>query len=87
VFTGEKINVDGEYARCSMSPAAGSGERVDRGRRRGCGAGVHAVLSKMSGFAEQVRSGDWKGHTERQADRNVVNIGIGGGSDLGPVSG
>ena len=34
-------------------------------------------------FAEQVRSGDWHGHTGRPI-RNVVNIGI-GGSDLGPV--
>ena len=44
---------------------------------------VHAVLDKMSGFAERVRSGAWKGHTGKKI-RNVVNIGI-GGSDLGPV--
>jgi glucose-6-phosphate isomerase len=44
---------------------------------------VHAVLDKMSGFSERVRSGDWKGHTGAPI-RNVVNIGI-GGSDLGPV--
>jgi glucose-6-phosphate isomerase len=44
---------------------------------------VHAVLDKMSAFAERVRSGAWKGHTGRPI-RNVVNIGI-GGSDLGPV--
>jgi len=44
---------------------------------------VHAVLDKMAGFAQQVRSGDWLGHTGRPI-RNVVNIGI-GGSDLGPV--
>ena len=45
--------------------------------------GVHAVLDKMAGFAERVRSGAWKGHTGKRI-RNVVNIGI-GGSDLGPV--
>jgi glucose-6-phosphate isomerase len=45
--------------------------------------GVHAVLDKMAGFAERVRSGAWKGHTGKRL-RNVVNIGI-GGSDLGPV--
>ena len=44
---------------------------------------VHAVLDKMSGFADRVRSGEWQGHTGRRI-RNVVNIGI-GGSDLGPV--
>ncbi|WP_333737762.1 glucose-6-phosphate isomerase [Streptomyces sp. IBSBF 2806] len=45
--------------------------------------GVHAVLGKMSAFAERVRSGEWTGHTGRRI-RNVVNIGI-GGSDLGPA--
>jgi glucose-6-phosphate isomerase len=44
---------------------------------------VHAVLDRMSAFAERVRSGDWKGHTGKRI-RNIVNIGI-GGSDLGPV--
>ena len=44
---------------------------------------VHAVLEKMAGFAQQVRSGHWSGYTGRPI-RNVVNIGI-GGSDLGPV--
>jgi glucose-6-phosphate isomerase len=44
---------------------------------------VHAVLDKMAGFATQVRSGAWTGHTGKRI-RNVVNIGI-GGSDLGPV--
>ncbi|MFJ9925395.1 glucose-6-phosphate isomerase [Streptomyces misionensis] len=44
---------------------------------------VHAVLDKMAGFAERVRSGAWTGHTGKRI-RNVVNIGI-GGSDLGPA--
>jgi glucose-6-phosphate isomerase len=44
---------------------------------------VHDVLDRMTGFADRVRSGDWKGHTGKPI-RNVVNIGI-GGSDLGPV--
>jgi len=44
---------------------------------------VHAVLNKMSAFAEQVRSGAWTGHTGKRI-RNVINVGI-GGSDLGPV--
>jgi glucose-6-phosphate isomerase len=44
---------------------------------------VHAVLARMRGFADQVRSGRWLGHTGRPV-RNVVNLGI-GGSDLGPA--
>ncbi|MFI9389359.1 glucose-6-phosphate isomerase [Streptomyces bauhiniae] len=44
---------------------------------------VHAVLDKMSGFADRVRSGEWTGHTGKRI-RNIVNIGI-GGSDLGPA--
>ena len=44
---------------------------------------VHAVLDRMAEFSQQIRSGEWKGHTGRPI-RNVVNIGI-GGSDLGPA--
>ncbi|MFF7209750.1 glucose-6-phosphate isomerase [Streptomyces sp. NPDC008238] len=44
---------------------------------------VHAVLDRMSAFADRVRSGEWTGHTGKRI-RNVVNIGI-GGSDLGPA--
>jgi len=44
---------------------------------------VNAVLAKMRGFTDQVRSGAWKGHTGKRIT-DVVNIGI-GGSDLGPV--
>ena len=44
---------------------------------------VHAVLDRMSAFADRIRSGEWVGYTGKRI-RNVVNIGI-GGSDLGPV--
>ncbi len=44
---------------------------------------VHAVLDKMAGFADRVRSGAWLGHTGKRI-KNIINIGI-GGSDLGPV--
>ena len=44
---------------------------------------VHAMLARMSAFADRVRSGAWTGHTHSRI-RNVINIGI-GGSDLGPV--
>ena len=45
--------------------------------------GVHEVLDRMASFSDEVRSGEWEGHTGRPI-RNIVNIGI-GGSDLGPV--
>ena len=44
---------------------------------------VHDVLDRMADFADQIRSGAWRGHTGK-AIVNVVNVGI-GGSDLGPV--
>lgn len=44
---------------------------------------VNAVLEKMAGFAERVRSGEWKGYTGKKI-KNIINIGI-GGSDLGPA--
>jgi glucose-6-phosphate isomerase len=46
-------------------------------------AQVHEVLDRMAQFADQIRSGEWKGYTGK-AIRNIVNVGI-GGSDLGPV--
>ncbi|AKJ13886.1 glucose-6-phosphate isomerase [Streptomyces incarnatus] len=44
---------------------------------------VHAVLDRMSDFADRVRSGAWTGHTGKRI-KSVVNVGI-GGSDLGPA--
>lgn len=46
-------------------------------------AGVHEVLDKVYAFADQVRSGQWRGVTGKPIT-TIVNIGI-GGSDLGPV--
>ncbi|MFC9624124.1 glucose-6-phosphate isomerase [Streptomyces sp. NPDC056930] len=46
-------------------------------------AQVHEVLDRMAAFADQVRSGAWKGATGKPI-RNIINVGI-GGSDLGPV--
>ena len=43
---------------------------------------VNAVLEKMRGFCDQVRNGEWLGHTGKPIE-SIVNIGI-GGSDLGP---
>lgn len=44
---------------------------------------VNAVLTKMSGFANRLHSGEIKGYTGEKIT-DIVNIGI-GGSDLGPV--
>ncbi|GCD77686.1 glucose-6-phosphate isomerase [Thermaurantimonas aggregans] len=46
-------------------------------------ADVRAVLERMKIFSEEVRSGKWKGFTDKPIT-DVVNIGI-GGSDLGPL--
>jgi len=82
MFRGEKINVTEGRAVLHVALRAPSTEciLVDG---RDVVPDVHAVLEKMSVFAEAVRSGEFKGHTGRRI-RKVVNIGI-GGSDLGPV--
>jgi glucose-6-phosphate isomerase len=46
-------------------------------------AEVHETLDRMAAFADEIRSGTWKGATGRPI-RSIINIGI-GGSDLGPV--
>jgi len=43
---------------------------------------VNRVLAKMRVFSEKVRSGEWRGYTNKPIT-DIVNIGI-GGSDLGP---
>jgi len=44
---------------------------------------VNAVLEKMAGFANKIRTKEWKGFTGKPI-KNIINIGI-GGSDLGPA--
>jgi glucose-6-phosphate isomerase len=44
---------------------------------------VNAVLEKMHGFSEKIRTGEWKGFTGKSIT-DLVHIGI-GGSNLGPV--
>ena len=82
MFRGEKINVSEKRAVLHIALRAPrdasivvDGENVV--------PQVHAVLDKMTDFANRVRSGAWQGHTGKRI-RNVINIGI-GGSDLGPV--
>jgi glucose-6-phosphate isomerase len=82
MFRGEKINITENRAVLHVALRAPKGESIVVDGEDVV-PGVHAVLDKMSGFADRVRSGQWKGHTGKRI-RNVVNIGI-GGSDLGPV--
>jgi len=79
LFKGNKINFTENRAvyhvalrNTSNQPMSVDGESVVEG--------VNAVLEHMREFSEQVRSGEWKGHTGKKI-ASIVNIGI-GGSDL-----
>ncbi|MFF1446716.1 glucose-6-phosphate isomerase [Streptomyces sp. NPDC058274] len=82
MFRGEKINVTEGRAVLHTALRAPRGAVVEVDGENVVPA-VHAVLDKMAGFAQRVRSGEWTGHTGKRI-KNVVNIGI-GGSDLGPA--
>ena len=82
MFTGEHINVSEDRAvlHTALRAPAGTALVVDG---QDVTRDVHAVLDKMSAFAERVRGKEWRGATG-QPIATVVNIGI-GGSDLGPA--
>ena len=82
MFSGEKINITEKRAVLHVALRAPKGQSilVDG---EDVVPKVHEVLDRMSAFCDRVRSGEWKGFTDKPI-RNVVNIGI-GGSDLGPV--
>ena len=82
MFTGEKINITEGRAVLHVALRAPKDEKIVVDGEDVVPE-VHKVLEKMAGFADKVRSGEWKGHTGKRI-RNVVNVGI-GGSDLGPV--
>ena len=82
MFTGEKINITENRAVLHVALRAPKGEKILVDGEDQV-ALVHEVLEKMAGFADKIRSGEWKGHTGKPI-KNIVNIGI-GGSDLGPV--
>ncbi len=82
MFTGEKINITENRAVLHVALRAPKTESIMLDGEDVVPP-VHAVLDKMSAFADRVRSGAWKGHTGKKI-KNIVNIGI-GGSDLGPV--
>jgi len=82
MFGGEKINITEKRAvlHTALRAPRGASIVVDG---ENVVPKVHAVLDRMTDFANRIRSGEWKGHTGKRI-RNVVNVGI-GGSDLGPV--
>ncbi|MCG6496223.1 glucose-6-phosphate isomerase [Kitasatospora sp. A2-31] len=82
MFRGEKINNTEHRAVLHTALRAPRGAVIEVDGENVVPA-VHAVLDKMAAFAEQVRGGEWRGHTGKRI-RAVVNIGI-GGSDLGPA--
>ena len=81
MFQGDKINITERGAVLHMALCAPKeGLIVVDGRN--VVPDVRTVLDKMAGFADRVRSGEWK--ATGKPIRNVINIRI-GGSDLGPV--
>jgi glucose-6-phosphate isomerase len=82
MFRGEKINTTENRAVLHVALRAAEGQVIEVDGRNVV-PDVHEVLGRMRAFAQQVRSGEWRGHTGKRI-RNVVNIGI-GGSDLGPA--
>ncbi|MEU8969794.1 glucose-6-phosphate isomerase [Streptomyces monashensis] len=82
MFRGEKINVTEDRAVLHTALRAPR-DAVIEVDGENVVPKVHAVLDKMSDFADRVRSGVWTGHTGKRI-KNVINVGI-GGSDLGPA--
>ena len=82
MFAGQPINVSENRAVMHVALRAPRGATLEVAGTNVVPE-VHAVLDKMTGFADRLRSGAWTGHTGKRI-RNVVNVGI-GGSDLGPV--
>jgi glucose-6-phosphate isomerase len=82
MFRGEKINITEDRAVLHVALRAPKGASIIVDGENVVPK-VHAVLDRMSDFANRVRSGQWKGYTGKRIV-NVINIGI-GGSDLGPV--
>ncbi|MEV8388329.1 MULTISPECIES: glucose-6-phosphate isomerase [unclassified Streptomyces] len=82
MFRGEKINTTEDRAVLHTALRAPRDAVIEVDGENVVPA-VHAVLDKMSAFADRIRSGEWTGHTGRPI-KNVINVGI-GGSDLGPA--
>ncbi len=81
MFQGEKINLTENRAvlHTALRVPRGASISVDG---RDVVPDVHAVIDRMSDFADRVRDGRWLGCTGKRI-KNAINIGI-GGSYLGP---
>ena len=79
MFAGEKINFTEKRAvyHVALRNVTNQPMQVDG---KSVVEDVNAVLDHMKEFSEQVRSGEWKGYTDKKI-KTIVNIGI-GGSDL-----
>ncbi len=82
MFRGDKINITEKRAVLHVALRAPRGASIMLDGEDVVPL-VHAVLDKMAAFCNQVRSGNWLGHSGKRI-RTVINVGI-GGSDLGPV--
>lgn len=82
MFSGKHINVTEDRAVLHVALRAPAGVSIEEAGRDVV-PDVHAVLDKMAAFADDVRSGKWRGFTGKPIE-HIINIGI-GGSDLGPA--
>jgi glucose-6-phosphate isomerase len=78
MFAGDKINVTEQRAVLHVALRAPKGEQLFVN-----GADVvpevHAVLDKMAEFVEQIRRGEWKGHTGKRAFSIARSDALGAG--------
>ena len=82
MFRGDKINVTEKRAVLHVALRAPKNATILVDGKNVVPA-VHEVLERMATFSNEIRGGEWAGHTGKRI-RNIINIGI-GGSDLGPV--
>ncbi len=83
MFTGEKINVTENRAVLHTALRNRDPEAKIFVDGHDVMPDIREVLTRMGEFAQEVRSGKWRGETGKKI-KYIVNIGI-GGSDLGPV--
>src|SRR5215470_16312676 len=82
MFRGEQINITEHRSALHIALRAPRGSCIYVGQENVVSR-VHAVLDKMTQFANRIRSGELKGHNGKRI-RNMVNLGT-GGAGLGPL--
>ncbi|MEM6902200.1 MAG: glucose-6-phosphate isomerase [Pseudomonadota bacterium] len=81
LFAGERVNETEDRPALHMA-LRNRGQRPVQIDEADVMPAIRQVLDRLRAFVEDVRSGQWRGHTGKPIT-HVVNIGI-GGSDLGP---